>query len=65
MREGVVDERLETVDVTKLRPVWRGGGITYGPAHGVWETPRPEVFGNLMETERVQRIIRGVVDPEP
>lgn len=63
--EDVIDEKLETLDVTKLRPVWRGGGITYGSAHGVWETPRPEAFRKLMETERVKTIMKGMDISEP
>jgi flavin reductase (DIM6/NTAB) family NADH-FMN oxidoreductase RutF len=58
VREDVIDKKLETLDIAKLRPVWRGGGITYGSCFGGWETPRPEAFRNLLETERV----RGIVD---
>lgn len=62
--EGIVDEKLETVDVIKLRAVWRGGGITYGSAHGVWETRRPEAMRKLMEMERVKGIMEEMTREE-
>lgn len=62
--EDFVDGKGESVDVRKLRPVWRGGGITYGSAHGVWETPRPEAMGKLMEMERVRYIMEEVTKSE-
>jgi flavin reductase (DIM6/NTAB) family NADH-FMN oxidoreductase RutF len=58
--EDAIDEKLETVDMRKLRPVWRAGGITYGSCFGGWETPRPEAFGKLLETDRVRDIMKGL-----
>jgi flavin reductase (DIM6/NTAB) family NADH-FMN oxidoreductase RutF len=57
VREDVIDKKLETIDIEKLRPVWRGGGITYGACFDGWETPRPEAFSKLLETTRVQGIV--------
>jgi len=59
VREDVVDEKRETVDIKVLRPVWRGGGITYGTCFEGWETLRPEPFRVLRQTERVQKILRA------
>jgi flavin reductase (DIM6/NTAB) family NADH-FMN oxidoreductase RutF len=57
VREDVIDEKRETIDIAKLRPVWRGGGITYGSCFGGFETERPEAFRKLLETERVKNIM--------
>lgn len=60
VRDDAIDEKLETVDIAKLRPVWRGGGITYGSCFGGWDTPRPEAFAKLLETDRVQDIMKSL-----
>ncbi|KAF2400572.1 hypothetical protein EJ06DRAFT_537559 [Trichodelitschia bisporula] len=57
VREDVVNEARETVDIRKLRPVWRGGGITYGACFDGWETPRPPAFRELKKTARVRDIL--------
>lgn len=41
VREDVVDEELANVDLAKLKPVARCGGITYTPAIQAFEIPRP------------------------
>ena len=57
-REDAIDEKKETVDIKVLRPVWRAGGITYGTCFGGWETPRPDSFRNLRETQPIKDILR-------
>lgn len=60
VREDAIDEKRETVDIKVLRPVWRGGGITYGSCFEGWETPRPGPFRELRETEAVRDILEKV-----
>lgn len=57
VREDAIDERKETVDISKLRPVWRGGGITYGSCFGGWETERPKAFRLLAQRDDVKGIL--------
>ena len=59
-REDAIDKKHETVDIKVLRPVWRGGGITYGSCFGGWETPRPDPFRELRETQPIKDILDGV-----
>jgi flavin reductase (DIM6/NTAB) family NADH-FMN oxidoreductase RutF len=56
VREDAIDEALETVDIQVLRPIWRGGGITYGSCFSGWETERPRAYRELMATQRVQKL---------
>jgi len=63
-REDAIDEKRETVDIKILRPVWRGGGITYGTCFGGWETPRPDSFRKLRETQRIKDILQTVERPK-
>jgi len=51
-----------TVDIAKLRPVWRGGGITYGTALGGFEIPRPEACRVDREKESVKGLIRRKIE---
>ena len=46
-----------TVDIAKLRPCFRAGGITYGVAFDGFEIPRPEAFLKLREREDVKALI--------
>lgn len=39
-----LDSGKTTVDVSMLRPIWRGGGILYGCITDGFELPRPEAF---------------------
>jgi flavin reductase (DIM6/NTAB) family NADH-FMN oxidoreductase RutF len=55
--EDAIDSKRETVDISVLRPVWRGGGITYGSCFRGWETPRPEAFRVLKDTKRVKDLL--------
>jgi flavin reductase (DIM6/NTAB) family NADH-FMN oxidoreductase RutF len=57
VREDAIDEKRETVDIKILRPVWRGGGITYGSCFGGWETPRPEPFRRLRESKTIRDLL--------
>ncbi|KAK5123606.1 hypothetical protein LTR85_002644 [Meristemomyces frigidus] len=57
VREDALGKDKATVDIAKLRPVWRGGGITYGTcAHG-FELPRPEAFRVVRETAEVKKLM--------
>lgn len=56
IREDTIDEKKETVKIEVLRPVWRGGGITYGSLFDGWETPRPIAFRDLREQANVKEI---------
>lgn len=58
VREDAIDEKRETVDIKVLRPVWRGGGITYGSCFGGWETPRPNPFRILRETNKIKQLLK-------
>jgi len=49
VRDDAIDDRMETVNIAVLRPVWRGGGITYGSCFGGWETERPKAFRHFVE----------------
>jgi flavin reductase (DIM6/NTAB) family NADH-FMN oxidoreductase RutF len=60
VREDTIDDKMETIDIKVLRPVWRGGGITYGSCFEGWKTPRPGPFRELRETEAVQEILEKV-----
>lgn len=60
VREDAVDEKRETVDISVLRPVWRGGGITYGACFDGWETQRPEAFRDLRGKEPVKGMLKGL-----
>jgi flavin reductase (DIM6/NTAB) family NADH-FMN oxidoreductase RutF len=58
VRDDAINEKLETVDLKVLRPIWRGGGIIYGTCFSGWETERPKAFRDLIRTERVQKILQ-------
>ncbi|KAF1815654.1 hypothetical protein P152DRAFT_410680 [Eremomyces bilateralis CBS 781.70] len=57
VRDDAINDRMETVDIGVLRPVWRGGGITYGSCFGGWETERPKAFRHLVEQEDVKAVL--------
>jgi flavin reductase (DIM6/NTAB) family NADH-FMN oxidoreductase RutF len=59
-REDAIDRKRETVDIKVLRPVWRGGGITYGTCFGGWETPRPDSFRALREIQPIKDILQTI-----
>ena len=63
-REDIINEKKETVDIKKLRPVWRGGGITYGSCFQGWELPRPIAFREVRLQDGVKKILHdeGILD---
>jgi hypothetical protein len=46
-----------TVDIAKLRPVFRAGGITYGTCFQGFELPRPEAYRKVREGSGVQALM--------
>ncbi|KAL4999484.1 hypothetical protein BDV10DRAFT_184376 [Aspergillus recurvatus] len=52
-----IGEDRATADVTKLRPVFRAGGIMYGACPTAFELPRPEAFRELHEHEKIKNLI--------
>lgn len=46
-----------TVDISKLRPCFRAGGITYGVAFDGFEIPRPDAFRKVRERKDVSALI--------
>ncbi|KAK3723761.1 hypothetical protein LTR37_001642 [Vermiconidia calcicola] len=57
VREDAISADKATVDIAKLRPVFRAGGITYGTCFQGFELPRPEAFRKLREGEEMQRLV--------
>lgn len=51
------DPSKSTVDLQLLRPVWRGGGITYGTCFQGFELPRPATWRNVKEEKEVADIL--------
>ncbi|KAF2104056.1 hypothetical protein NA57DRAFT_50904 [Rhizodiscina lignyota] len=60
VREDAIDEKTETLKIEVLRPMWRGGGITYGSLFDGFEALRPMAFRHLRETEKVKQILENV-----
>ncbi|KAL2831404.1 hypothetical protein BDW59DRAFT_169679 [Aspergillus cavernicola] len=54
--DALSDDRA-TADMAKLRPVFRAGGIMYGPCSDAFELPRPAAFRELRVDEAVQSLI--------
>ncbi|KAL3471484.1 hypothetical protein BJX99DRAFT_263235 [Aspergillus californicus] len=50
-------EDRATADMQKLRPVFRGGGIMYGPCPDVFELPRPVAFRDLQHDTSIRDLI--------
>lgn len=57
IRSDAVGEDRATVDISKLRPCFRAGGITYGVAFDGFEIPRPPAFRKLREQDDVKAIM--------
>ncbi|KAH9885727.1 hypothetical protein F4778DRAFT_501903 [Xylariomycetidae sp. FL2044] len=53
-----IDGEQATADVAKMRPVFRGGGITYGSCFDAFELPRPDAFRNVRRDARVEEILK-------
>jgi hypothetical protein len=62
VRKDIIDDKEATVDIEKLRPVWRAGGITYGVANRGFELPRPEAWRDVRGREGVEEFVRGKVE---
>lgn len=45
-----------TVDPSKLRPIFRAGGITYGTCLRGFELPRPEAYRNIAGLDAVKAL---------
>ncbi|KAL4936997.1 hypothetical protein BDV06DRAFT_82412 [Aspergillus oleicola] len=52
-----IAEDRGTADVTKLHPVFRAGGITYGTCPSMFEIPRPVAFRELKDDEKIKPLI--------
>jgi flavin reductase (DIM6/NTAB) family NADH-FMN oxidoreductase RutF len=57
VREDAIGADKATVDIAKLRPVWRGGGITYGTSFQGFELPRPVAFRTIRETLEIKKLV--------
>jgi len=57
VREDALAEDKCSVDLAKLRPIWRAGGISYGCAREGFELPRPEAWRLAREREDVKPFI--------
>jgi flavin reductase (DIM6/NTAB) family NADH-FMN oxidoreductase RutF len=62
VRADAIDERRESVNIEKLRPMWRAGGITYGNAMSGFELPRPERWGLVSQREGVEKFVKEKVE---
>ncbi|KAL4978823.1 hypothetical protein BDW66DRAFT_128869, partial [Aspergillus desertorum] len=51
-----IGEDRAMADVSKLRPVFRAGGIMYGTCATAFELPRPEAFRELREDEKIKNL---------
>lgn len=54
--DAVAEDRA-TADITKLRPVFRAGGIMYGACPNAFELLRPAAFRELRDDQKVQSLI--------
>ncbi|KAK5173987.1 uncharacterized protein LTR77_001066 [Saxophila tyrrhenica] len=55
--QDAVSSDKATVNLAKLRPVFRAGGITYGTCFNGFELPRPEAYRKVREGEGVQKLV--------
>lgn len=55
--EDAIDANRANVNPTKMRPVFRAGGVTYGSCFDVFDLPRPESFRKLRNSEKAAHII--------
>ena len=59
---GGKEGEMSTVDIAKLRPVWRAGTVIYGTLMSGFEILRPEAFRISREREEVKKLIKEKVD---
>lgn len=59
VREDIIgeDSARATAQLKLLRPVWRGGGITYGTCLQGFELPRPATWKKVKEEKEVSDIL--------
>jgi flavin reductase (DIM6/NTAB) family NADH-FMN oxidoreductase RutF len=59
LREDIIakDPLRATADLALLRPIWRGGGITYGTCFQGFELPRPATWRRIREDNNVAAIM--------
>ncbi|EMG50555.1 hypothetical protein SBY92_001359 [Candida maltosa Xu316] len=57
IREDVINKDLNNIDIAKLKPVSRLGGITYGRTVDGYEKPRPD-FDKESSTEEVKELLQ-------
>lgn len=62
MLVGGRDGEQAEVDIERLRPIWRGGGLMFGTLRTGYEILRPEPFGRDREKEEVKKLIKEKVD---
>lgn len=55
-REDLINEDLNILDISKLKPVSRLGGITYGRTAQGYEKPRPD-FKSEAEKPEVKELL--------
>lgn len=60
VREDVINKELNNLDIKKLKPVSRLGGITYGRTVDGYEKPRPDFDADIMQNENVAKLISKV-----
>ncbi|CUM53531.1 uncharacterized protein AC631_02345 [Debaryomyces fabryi] len=58
VRDDVINDQLNILDIDKLKPVSRLGGITYGRTVSGYEKLRPD-FDKESETDEVKKILNG------
>ena len=62
VRDDALNSEQSNVDLAVLRPIWRGGGITYGTAFQGFELPRPETFRLARQKADVRDMIQAKVN---
>jgi hypothetical protein len=62
VREDIIakDPLKATVDLKLLRPIWRGGGITYGTCFQGFELPRPETWRIVKDQKVISDILASL-----
>ena len=55
--EDAVGADRASIDIAKLRPCFRAGGITYGVCFDGFEIPRPEAFRKVRERKELKHLL--------
>ncbi|PVH96036.1 hypothetical protein DM02DRAFT_659585 [Periconia macrospinosa] len=63
VREDLIsgDPKRATADLKLLRPIWRGGGITYGTVVKGFELPRPVAWRKVKDEPGVQAVMTSII----